>query len=212
MIGKNVVMVFALFILSITAFACDAVESESDTAAVEQSAEQALARGYQCGYALPGYNCNNGRRSTFISAASLSAAIAACPSFRPAGYTDTCYTLAQDGGISTDPSECAAAGGSWRPGNSCCNFRGTLSCPATRNYTCGYALPGYNCDNGRNHAFISASGMTAAIAACPAARPSGYVIDQTGGTAADSVSCAAAGGSWRPGNSCCNFRGSLSCP
>lgn len=208
----------ALLALSFTTISCAAVEpGNEDESDISMQGSELANRTYACGYALPGYNCDNGRRSSVISAPSLRDAIAACPAFRPAGYTDSCYTLAQDGGIATDPAECSASGGSWRPGNSCCNFKGTLSCPVTRTYVCGYALPGYNCDNGRISSIINASGMSAAIAACPAARPSGYtdscyVIDRTGGTTADSVSCAAAGGSWRPGNSCCNFKGSLSCP
>ena len=212
---SGLVMTFAL-LFSVASSGCDAVQTESEDNLADHSAQLAT-RTYACGYALPGYNCDNGRRSAFITASSLRDAVALCPSSQPAGYTNFCYTLATDGGIAADPGECAAIGGSWRPGNSCCNFRGTLSCPATRTYGCGYALPGYNCNNGRTHAFINASSMTAAVAACPAARPAGYtdscyVLDSTGGTAADAVGCAAAGGSWRPGNSCCNFKGTLSCP
>jgi hypothetical protein len=87
----------------------------------------------------------------------------------------------------------------------------------TRSYTCGYAMSGYNCNNGRNHAFVTAVDMTAAIAACHAAQLSGYpdfcyVIDSSGGTSSDITQCTAASGSWRSGNNCCNFKGTLSCP
>ena len=92
----------------------------------------ATSRRYLCGWALPGYNCNNGRRSAIIQVGSMSVAIPQCRNTRPAGfsaYTDFCYVLAADGGTPADINECAAAGGSWRPKNNCCNFKGTLSCP-----------------------------------------------------------------------------------
>lgn len=90
---------------------------------------EGTSRTYLCGYALPGYNCNNGRRSKSIFAASMSVAIPACRASHIPGYTDFCYTLNPAGAAPNDATECAAAGGSWRPRNACCNFKGTLSCP-----------------------------------------------------------------------------------
>jgi hypothetical protein len=208
----------AFFVLTALGAACGAPAAERDDDAVaEIDAELDSGRPFLCGYALPGYNCDNGRRSTPISAANLATAVAACPSARPAGYTDSCYVLAADGGISSDPGECSSAAGSWRPGNSCCNLKGTKSCPVTRRYLCGYALPGYGCNNGRRSSFVNAADLTAALAACPSAQPAGYtdfcyVLDADGGTAADVVDCGEASGSWRPGNGGCNFNGTLSCP
>jgi hypothetical protein len=220
----------ALFALAAIVPACDAADPELDDDALataelhddafsttEYDPELAANRTFVCGYALPGYNCDNGRRSAYVTAANLTAARAACPASQPAGYTDFCYVSAADGGMSSDVTECSASSGSWRPGNSCCNYKGTKSCPVTRRYTCGYALPGYNCNNGRRSATITATDMTAALTACPASQPAGYtdfcyVIDADGGTAADTLDCTDASGSWRPGNSCCNFMGTLSCP
>ena len=87
------------------------------------------ARHYACGYALPGYGCDNGRNHAFVDAADMTAAITACHAAQLPGYTDFCYVIDSDGGTSTDVSECSAASASWRSGNNCCNFMGTLSCP-----------------------------------------------------------------------------------
>ena len=84
---------------------------------------------YFCGYAKPGNNCNNWRNSKSISAASMSAAIPACRAAPIPGYTDFCYVRNPAGAAPNDATQCAAAGGSWRPRNACCNFKGTLSCP-----------------------------------------------------------------------------------
>lgn len=87
------------------------------------------ARHYTCGYALPGWGCDNGRNHAFVVAADMTAAIAACHTAQLPGYTDFCYVIDGDGATSSDVSECAAAPASWRSGNNCCNFMGTLSCP-----------------------------------------------------------------------------------
>jgi hypothetical protein len=87
------------------------------------------ARHYTCGYALPGYGCDNGRDHRFVVAADLTAAIPACRAAQPATEPDFCYVIDGDGGTASDVSECSAASASWRSGNSCCNFMGTLSCP-----------------------------------------------------------------------------------
>jgi hypothetical protein len=89
----------------------------------------AVGRNYACGYALSGFGCNNGRASTAVVAADMTAAIAACHIAQPANLPDFCYVLDKDGTASTDQNECVAAGESWRPNNSCCNFFGTTSCP-----------------------------------------------------------------------------------
>jgi hypothetical protein len=91
------------------------------------------------------------------------------------------------------------------------------SAPGARNYWCGYAMPGFNCDNGRSHVVLIAPDMTSGIAMCGIAKPmanldSCHVIDLDGAAPTDAPQCAAAAGSWRPGNNCCNFKGTLSCP
>ena len=86
-------------------------------------------RDYVCGYARPGNNCDNWRISTRPTVTSMAAAVAACQTHPPDLYTDFCYVLDRTGATQSDISQCATAGGSWRPGNSCCNFRGSLSCP-----------------------------------------------------------------------------------
>jgi hypothetical protein len=192
------------------------VEDPSATSTVGTEAIEA-ARNYVCGYALPGFGCNNGRNHAFVTASDMTSAIAGCQAAQLPGYTDFCYVVDADGTAATDESSCSAASASWRPGNSCCNFNGTKSCPAVRTYTCGYALPGFGCNNGRNHAVVAAADMTAAIAACHTAQLPGYtdfcyVVDSTGGTTADATECSDASASWRPGNSCCNFNGTTSCP
>jgi hypothetical protein len=87
------------------------------------------SRNYLCGYAMSGYNCDNGRHSVKITATGMTAAIATCKSQVPSGYPDFCYAQALDGVTNSDISECTAAPASWRKGNSCCNVKGTLSCP-----------------------------------------------------------------------------------
>ena len=95
----------------------------------ELNIEGSAARNYTCGYALPGYGCDNGRNHAFVRSADMTAAIAACHAAQLTGYTDFCYVIDTDGATSTDVSECSAAPATWRSGNSCCNFRGTKSCP-----------------------------------------------------------------------------------
>lgn len=90
---------------------------------------EGTSRSYVCGYAKPGNNCNNWRISRSIPAASMSAAVPACRASPIPGYTDFCYVLNPAGAAPADATQCAAAGGSWRPRNACCNFKGTLSCP-----------------------------------------------------------------------------------
>jgi len=87
-------------------------------------------RRYVCGYAMSGYNCNNGRNHVDITATDMAEAIRKCKSTRLSGYPDFCVVRDLDGTASTDASQCAAEPpGSWRYKNSCCNFKGTLSCP-----------------------------------------------------------------------------------
>lgn len=94
---------------------------------------------------------------------------------------------------------------------------GIDSKPSPRNYWCGYAMPGFHCDNGRSHVVLVAPDMTSGIAGCRMAKPmssleSCHVIDLDGAAPTDATECTAAAGSWRTGNSCCNFEGTLSCP
>ncbi|RKH08374.1 hypothetical protein D7V97_19700 [Corallococcus sp. CA053C] len=84
---------------------------------------------YRCGYALAGYGCNNGRGSILISAPDMTTAISTCRASQPASLPDFCYVNHAGGVAPTDPTQCAAVGGSWRPNSECCNFRGSLSCP-----------------------------------------------------------------------------------
>src|SRR6185503_15042814 len=128
-----------------------------------------------------------------------------------------CYVIDTENWSGFSETQCAEAGGSWRPANSCCNFMGTLSCPAQSTYRCGYALAGYNCNNGRGSVLLSAPDMTTAIATCHTSQPASlpdfcYVKNTNQATPSDPTQCAAAGGSWRPASVCCNFKGSLSCP
>lgn len=90
---------------------------------------KAADRNYQCGYAMPGFDCNNGRSHALVVAPDMTSGIAMCHTVQPMPTLDFCYAIDSDGAASTDASQCAAAAGSWRPGNSCCNFKGTLSCP-----------------------------------------------------------------------------------
>ena len=170
---------------------------------------------FTCGYALPGFGCNNGRGHIDITSGNLASAIAACHAMQPPSLPDFCYVIDVQGGGPTDASVCAAAGGSWRSGNSCCNFLGSVSCPAT--YTCGYALSGFGCNNGRGHIDLHADTMSAAITACHAAQPASlpdfcHVKHAEGAAPTDPTQCAAGGGSWRASSLCCNFQGTLSCP
>lgn len=111
----------------------DACAGEQPQAALNFSLPGTQCEGvsstYVCGYAKPGNNCNNWRSSKSITAASMSAAIPACRAAPIPGYTDFCYTRNPAGAAPSDATQCTAAGGSWRPGNACCNFKGTLSCP-----------------------------------------------------------------------------------
>lgn len=84
---------------------------------------------YTCGYALPGFDCNNGKSSLRVNAADMTTAVTACHLAQPADRPDFCYVIDSVGTAPSDASQCAAVGGSWRAGNSCCNFFGTTSCP-----------------------------------------------------------------------------------
>lgn len=86
-------------------------------------------RRYTCGYALPGYGCNNGRTHTFVDAFDMASAITKCHAVQSSQYPDFCYVIDSAGTAATDAAQCGSAAGSWRPKNSCCNFKGTLSCP-----------------------------------------------------------------------------------
>jgi hypothetical protein len=89
----------------------------------------ATGRNYACGYALPGFGCNNGKASTSLLAADMTAAVAACRIAQPANLPDFCHVRDRDGFAASNQAQCIAAAGSWRPLNNCCNFRGSTSCP-----------------------------------------------------------------------------------
>jgi hypothetical protein len=173
---------------------------------------------YQCGYALPGFGCDNGRGHVDVFAGNMQTAIDLCRASQPSNLPDFCYVLVPQGGTSTDASLCQLFGGSWRPGTSCCNFFGTISCPAQDpQYRCGYALPNFGCNNGRSSLLITAPNMQAAIDQCRAIQPTNlpdfcYVRPTAAGTVIDPEKCAQKGGTWRPSSACCNFKGSVSCP
>ncbi|HWU88700.1 MAG TPA: hypothetical protein VN253_15645 [Kofleriaceae bacterium] len=86
-------------------------------------------RHYTCGYAIAGYGCNNGRNHAFVITLDMATAVPACRSVQPGSYPDFCYVIDGDGAVPSDVTQCQAAGGSWRSGNNCCNFMGSLSCP-----------------------------------------------------------------------------------
>jgi hypothetical protein len=88
-----------------------------------------ISRKYDCGYAAPNNNCDNGRSSLDTIAPDMTTAIAECKRLKSMPTLDFCYVKDLDGLAPTDASECTAASGSWRPAHSCCNFEGTLSCP-----------------------------------------------------------------------------------
>lgn len=108
-------------------------------------------------------------------------------------------TLA-DGGVDSEPAD-----------------SGVDSEPSPHNYQCGYAMPGFHCDNGRSHVALVAPDLTSGIAKCRMAMPMPslefcYVMDLSGDAPIDATECTAASGSWRPGSHCCNFEGTVSCP
>jgi hypothetical protein len=88
-----------------------------------------VSRYYVCGYALPGFGCNNGRNSRLVNAVDMTNAITTCRIAQPPDRPDFCLVLDRDGATSTDESQCTDAGGSWRPTRNCCNFLGEASCP-----------------------------------------------------------------------------------
>jgi len=115
-------------------------------------------------------------------------------------FLDLGDVILADGGVDSEPAD-----------------GGVDSTPSTRNYWCGYAMPGFHCDNGRSHVTVVALDMASGIAMCRMAKPmpnleSCHVIDLDGAAPTDATQCTAASGSWRPSNNCCNFEGTLSCP
>lgn len=129
----------------------------------------------------------------------------------------------EGGGASGTQAGCAGVGGATagtdeeESGGSAGEAGAGGASNGPRLYICGHALPGYRCDNGRNHAFVSAMDLREAVAACPGVRPAPYtdfcyVIAADGATETDDSECSSLSGSWRPGRDCCNFFGTLSCP
>ena len=105
----------------------DAGSDQSTDGAVDSAMSDRM---YHCGYAAPGRNCDNRRRSQTLLAPDMTAAIAACKEQQPKPDLDFCYVQDEDGPAATDESQCMAASGSWWPDSNCCNFMGTRSCPA----------------------------------------------------------------------------------
>jgi hypothetical protein len=107
------------------------VDGGSDNSTNGMMGSSTTGRMYRCGYAAPGNNCDNRRRTQTLVTMDMTAAIAACKKQKPKPRLDLCY-VKDDGGLAaTDESQCMAASGSWRPDGNCCTFLGTLSCPAT---------------------------------------------------------------------------------
>jgi hypothetical protein len=101
------------------------------------------------------------------------------------------------------PSGTACTGGT-------CNGSGTCVA-STRSFICAYAMPGWMCDNGRNSLVITATDMTAAIAACRSMVPSGddYCGVVSSNPASNDMSeCTTASGSWCTTRPYCRFMGS----
>lgn len=229
---RGTVSFFLLCALSLLVVACAAgddleVIAETPEAAAPPAAVRVEAAAvitpqadlvrYSCGYAISGFGCDNGRGHVDVFAASMQDAISACRASQPPSLPDFCYVLDTQGGTSSDAIQCGAASGSWRPGTSCCNFFGTVSCPAQNpQYRCGYALSGFGCNNGRGSVLLFAANMQAAITACHAAQPASlpdfcYVRPTASPTVLDPGQCAMLGGTWRTASTCCNFLGSVSC-
>ena len=60
----------------------------------------------------------------------MTAAVSQCHIAQPASLPDFCNVIDLDGAAASDPSQCAAQGGSWRPNTKCCNFVGSVTCPS----------------------------------------------------------------------------------
>lgn len=106
------------------------VDGASDNSTDGMMGSSTTGRMYRCGYAAPGNNCDNRRRSQTITTVDMTAAIAACKKQKPKHKLDFCYVKDDDGPAATNEGQCMAASGSWRPDDNCCHFLGTLSCPA----------------------------------------------------------------------------------
>jgi hypothetical protein len=108
------------------------VDGGSDDTTDGMMGSSMTGRMYRCGYATPGNNCDNRRRSHPLVTRDMTAAIAACKKQKQKQKQklDFCYVKDDDGLADTDESQCRAASGSWRPDSNCCQFRGRLGCPA----------------------------------------------------------------------------------
>jgi len=105
-------------------------DSGVDSAPADSGVDSApSARHYWCGYAMPGFHCDNGRSHVTVVALDMTSGVAMCRVAKPMSNLESCHVIDLDGAAPTDPTQCTAASGSWRPSNNCCNFEGTLSCP-----------------------------------------------------------------------------------
>jgi hypothetical protein len=59
----------------------------------------------------------------------MTSTIAMCGAAKPMANLESCHVIDLDGEPSSDAVERKTASGSWLPGNRCCNFKGTSSCP-----------------------------------------------------------------------------------
>lgn len=120
-------------LLSLSSAGCSELWEDLDGIVLVDDASvdaQALPRNYWCGYAMPSFNCDNGRSHVQITALDMTSGIAMCSAAKPMPNLDSCHVIDLDGAAPSDESQCQAATGTWRPATSCCNFKGTLSCPA----------------------------------------------------------------------------------
>jgi hypothetical protein len=122
------ILSMSLLVSSLSATGCSSVLDLGDVILADAGVETG-PRNYSCGYAMPGFNCDNGRSHVIVAVPDMTSAIAMCGTAKPMASLESCHVIDLDGEAPTDAFECKTASGSWRPGNSCCNFKGTLSCP-----------------------------------------------------------------------------------
>ena len=123
---SSTILRISLLVLSMSSTACSAILDLTDAALADAALP---GRGYRCGYAMPGFACNDGRSHLSVVAPDMTSAISVCHAMQPMPAMDFCYVIDEAGAASTDANQCAAASGSWRPNSICCNFEGTSSCP-----------------------------------------------------------------------------------
>lgn len=123
---SSIILRISILMLSMSSTGCSTILDLTDPGIVDGGPP---GREYRCGYAMPGFNCNNGRSHLAVVAPDMTSAISMCHAVQPMPTLDFCYVIDDGGAGSTDADQCATASGSWRPNSTCCNFEGTLSCP-----------------------------------------------------------------------------------